>query len=77
MKLYDKLADKGGNAMVELAIAGMTFIVLGIGGVDFGRLYYDSIAVGGAAFASTQVRRLQRDHRRRLRRHGSSRFSRV
>ncbi|MCB1022513.1 MAG: pilus assembly protein [Bryobacterales bacterium] len=54
MKLYDKIADKSGNAMVELAIAGMTFIVLGMGGVDFGRMYYDSIAVGGAAFASTQ-----------------------
>lgn len=54
MKLYKKLADKTGSAMVELAIAGMTFLVLGMGGVDFGRMYYDSIAVGGAAFASTQ-----------------------
>lgn len=52
--LWNRLADKSGNAMVELAIAGMTFIVLGMGGVDFGRMYYDSIAVAGAAFASTQ-----------------------
>jgi hypothetical protein len=40
--------------MVELAIAGMTFVALGMGGVDFGRLYYNSIAIAGAAFASTQ-----------------------
>ena len=52
--LWNRLADQAGNAMVELAIAGMTFIVLGMGGVDFGRLYYHSIAVAGAAFASTQ-----------------------
>ena len=54
MKLIKKLADKSGHAMVELAIGGMTFLVLGVGGVDFGRMYYDSIAVAGAAFASTQ-----------------------
>jgi hypothetical protein len=54
VKLFKKFADKSGNAMVELAIAGMTFLVLGMGGVDFGRMYYDSIAVAGAAFASTQ-----------------------
>ena len=53
-QLRKRLADKSGSAMVELAIAGMTFVVLGVGGVDFGRLYYDSIAVAGAAFASTQ-----------------------
>ena len=54
MKQLRQFADKSGNAMVEFAIAGMTFMVLGMGGVDFGRLYYDSIAVAGAAFASSQ-----------------------
>jgi hypothetical protein len=54
MNIFKRIADKSGNAMVELAIGGMTFLVLGVGGVDFGRMYYDSIAVAGAAFASTQ-----------------------
>jgi hypothetical protein len=54
MKLFKKLADKSGNAMVEMAIAGMLFLALGMGGVDFGRMYYDSITVAGAAFASSQ-----------------------
>lgn len=54
MKLRNIFKDKSGNAMVELAVAGLTIIGLGMGGVDFGRLYYDSIAVAGAAFASTQ-----------------------
>lgn len=54
MKRFQRIADKTGSAMVEFAVAGMTFLVLGVGGVDFGRLYYDSIAVAGAAFASTQ-----------------------
>ena len=53
-KLWARWNDAAGNAMVELAIAGMAFIVLGVGGVDFGRMYYDSIAVAGAAQASTQ-----------------------
>ena len=54
MKLFKILRDKSGSAMVELAIAGLTIVGLGMGGVDFGRMYYDSIAVAGAAFASTQ-----------------------
>ena len=54
MKLFKRFADKTGHAMVELAIVGMTIVGLGMGGVDFGRMYYDSIAVAGAAFASSQ-----------------------
>ena len=36
-----------GEKVVELAVAGLTIIGLGMGGVDFGRMYYDSIAVAG------------------------------
>lgn len=54
MQLFSIWKDKSGNAMVELAIVGLTIIGLGMGGVDFGRMYYDSVTVAGAAFASTQ-----------------------
>ncbi len=54
MKLWSICKDKSGNAMVEMAVIATTIVGLGMGGVDFGRMYYDSIAVAGAAFASTQ-----------------------
>lgn len=38
-----------GAATLELAVVGMTLVALGLGAVDFGRLYYESIAVAGAA----------------------------
>lgn len=43
-----------GNAIVEFAIASSAIFLMALGALDFGRLFYDSIAIAGAAQAGTQ-----------------------
>ena len=42
-------AGRRGAATLELAVVGVTLVAIGLGAVDFGRMYYESIAVAGAA----------------------------
>jgi len=45
------LRSRRGAATLEFAVVGVTLVMLGLGAADFGRLYYESIAVTGAAEA--------------------------
>lgn len=45
---------RAGSAAVELAIAAPVLILILLGTADFGRLYYDAIAVENAARCGTQ-----------------------
>jgi Flp pilus assembly protein TadG len=50
---YGNKAERG-NAMVEFAIASSVIVLMALGALDFGRLFYDAMAVAGAAQAGVQ-----------------------
>jgi len=54
MKMRQDWRSREGNAAVEFALAFMVLITMGVGAVDFGRLFFDSIAMQGAASSGTQ-----------------------
>lgn len=51
---FERLLDERGASMVELAIVMPIFVLLLLGAVDFGRAYYLSMEVTGAAQAGAE-----------------------
>lgn len=53
MRISKLWRDESGNAILEFAIASLVVFLMAVGAVDFGRMYYNAIAVASAANAGT------------------------
>ncbi|MBI1352775.1 MAG: hypothetical protein GC160_00405 [Acidobacteria bacterium] len=51
---HQRSGRRRGNAMVEFGLASSVIFLMAVGAVDFGRLFYESIAMAGAAQAGVQ-----------------------
>ncbi len=49
-----KSHSRRGNAVIEFGLASTAIFLMALGALDFGRLFYDSIAIAGAAQAGVQ-----------------------
>ena len=54
LKVIRKIREQRGSAILEFAVAVPVLVYLALGATDFGRVFYESIAVAGAAAASVQ-----------------------
>ena len=52
--MYRREEKRRGNAIVEFAVASSAVFLMALGAVDFGRMFYDSIAIAAAAQAGVQ-----------------------
>jgi Flp pilus assembly protein TadG len=54
MTTTNRNRNEKGNAITEFALASTVIFMIAFGAADLGRLFYDAIAVHGAATAGTQ-----------------------